>query len=81
MPKKTKIQAEKTKKNNTPNHKRYRIGEQVAVRFKKAWYVGRYYCWDKGLKEHVVRFPVDGPYGTRLQPFWVKDGSKIDWPS
>jgi hypothetical protein len=68
--KKKKTKTEKTE------HKVFRIGEMVTVFYKKNWYVGKYYCWD--IQYHGVRFPIHGPYGPRLEIFWVKDGPKIN---
>jgi hypothetical protein len=65
----------KTKK---VDHKKFKIGEMVNVRWRKEnWYSGKYYGWARYEKRHMVRFPIHGVRGIKLQTLFVKDGDNI----
>ena len=52
-------------------HKSFHIGDMVTVLWHKDYYVGKYHGYSGGY--HDVRFPVYGPFGTKLQSVFVKD--------
>ena len=58
-------------------HKKFKTGQMVKVLWRGDMYTGRYYGWSEYEKRHMVRFPVDGPEGNKLQIFFVKDGNNI----
>ena len=58
-------------------HKKFKIGQMVAVLWHKNWYVGKYYGWSEFFCQHMVRFPVRSPWGMRLEILFVKDSYGI----
>jgi hypothetical protein len=55
------------------DHKKFKIGQMVKVLWRGDMYTGKYYGWAVHEKRHMVRFPVCGPQGFKLQILLVRD--------
>jgi len=54
-------------------HKKFKTGQMVRVIWRGDMYTGKYYGWCENIKRHLVRFPVHGLHGLKLQILCVKD--------